>query len=164
MLKLDDFFGLKLDEERSDISSFLSSVGVDEAINKTKVVKKISSSNGSDSPIVGVARRQQFIKLIKPLVNDDLLDYDSRYYTKEVNTSSEHDRRYCAEEKLLQIALIIASTKSIKTLEGETNIVNAKQLRDAVFLESRFDRLWEILSQETHHIVTAFRKNKKKSK
>ncbi len=36
-----------------------------------------------------------------------------------------------------------------------------KQLRDAAFLESRFDRLWEILSQETHHIVTAFRKGKK---
>jgi len=161
MLKLEDFFGLKLDEERSDISSFLSAVNVDAEINATKLVKKISSTNGADSPIVGVARRQQFMKLLKPLVNDKLLDYDSLYYTKEVNTSSDRDRRYCAEEKMLQVALIIASTKSIKTLENEPNIVNVKQLREAAFLESRFDRLWEILSQETHHIVATFRKSKK---
>ncbi len=161
MLKLEDFFGIKLEEERSDITSFLSAVNVDDQINKTNVVKKLSSSNGADSPIVGVARRQQFIKLIRPLVNEDMLEYDPRYYTKEVNTSSDHDRRYCAEEKLLQVALIIASTKSMKTLENEPGILSVKQLRDAAFLESRFDRLWEILSQETHHIVTAFRKGKK---
>lgn len=161
MLKLDDFFGLKLEEERSDISSFLSAINVNDQINKTKVVKKISSSNGADSPIVSVARRQQFIKMIRPLVNETMLEYDARYYTKEVNTSSDHDRRYCAEDKLLQLALIIASTKSIKTLENEQYIVNVKQLRDAAFLETRFDRLWEILSRETYHIVKAFRKGKK---
>jgi hypothetical protein len=161
MLKLEDFFGIKLEEERSDISSFLSAVHVDDQIKNTNVVKKLSATNGSDSPIVGVAKRQQFIKLIKPLVNEDLLEYDQHYYTKEINTSSDHDRRYCAEEKLLQVALIIASTKSMKTLENEPNILSVKQLRDAAFLESRFDRLWEILSQETHHIVTAFRKGKK---
>jgi len=161
MLKLEDFFGLMLEEERSDITTFLSSINVDDQINNTKIVKKISKSNGSDSPIVGVARRQQFLKLIKPLVNEDMLDYDERYYKKEINTSSNHDRRYCAEDKLLQIALIIASTKSIKTLENEPNIVSVKQLREAAFLESRFDRLWEILSQETHGIVSAFRKSKK---
>lgn len=161
MLKLDDFFGLKLEEERSDITSFLVAVNVDDQINKTKVVKKIASNNGSDSPIVGVARRQQFIKMLKPLVNEDMLEYDSRFYNKEINTSSNHDRRYGAEDKLLQIALIIASTKSIKTLENEQSIVNVKQLRDAAFLETRFERLWEILSQETHHIVAAYRKSKK---
>jgi hypothetical protein len=161
MLKLEDFFGIKLEEERSDISTFLSAIKVDDMINNTNVVKKLSSNNGSDSPIVSVARRQQFIKLIKYLVNEDLLEYDPRYYTKEVNTSSDHDRRYCAEEKLLQVALIIASTKSMKVLENEPNILSVKQLREAAFLESRYDRLWEILSQETHHIVTAFRKGKK---
>jgi len=161
MLKLEDFFGLKLEEERSDITTFLSAVNVDDQINNTKIVKKIAKSNGSDSPIVGVARRQQFLKLIKPLVNENMLEYDENYYKKEINTSSNHDRRYCAEDKLLQIALIIASTKSIKMLENDPNIVNVKQLRDAAFLETRFDRLWEILSQETHGVVSAFRKSKK---
>ena len=161
MIKLEEFFGLKLEEERSDISTFLSLIGVDDEISNTKIVKKISKSNGADSPIVGVARRQQFLKLIKPLINENMLEYDERYYKKEINTSSNHDRRYGAEDKLLQIALIIASTKSIKMLENDSNIVNVKQLREAAFLETRFDRLWEILSQETHGIVSAYRKSKK---
>ena len=162
MLKLVDFFGIKLEEERSDISSFLEGVKVNNMINNTKVVKQISASNGSDSPIVGVARRQQFIKLLRPLLSETMLDYDPLYYTKEVNTSSNHDRRYCSEEKLLQVALIIASTKSIKTLSDQTKIVSVKQLREATFLETRYDRIWEILSQETHHVVAAFRRSKKK--
>ena len=161
MLKLEQFFGLKLEEKRSDISPFLSAVNVDEKINNTKVVKKISATNGTDSRIAGVARRQQFIKLLKPLVNEDMLDYDSRYYTKEINTSTDHDRRYGAEEKLLQLALVIASTKSIKILENQPNIVNVKQLRAAAFSETRFDRLWEILNRETYHVVKTFRKGKK---
>jgi len=162
MLKLEDFFGIRLEEERSDISSFLEAVKVNDLINGSKVVKQISKSNGADSPIVGVARRQQFIKHLKPLLNEDMLDFDKLYYKKEVNTSSDHDRRYCAEEKLLQVSLIIASTKSMKTLENEPKIATVKQLRDAAFLESRYDRVWEILSQETHHVVAAFRKGKKK--
>ncbi len=162
MLKLEDFFGIILEEERSDISSFLEAVKVNDMINNSKVVKQISASNGADSPIVGVARRQQFIKLLKPLLNEGMLDHDPLYYTKEVNTSSNHDRRYCAEEKLLQVSLIIASTKSVKTLSNEPKIATVKQLRDAAFLESRYDRVWEILSQETHHIVEAFRRTKKK--
>ncbi|MDQ7050883.1 MAG: hypothetical protein Q9M92_15670 [Enterobacterales bacterium] len=161
MLKLADFFGLKLDPERSDISSFLEAVNVDNMINNTNVVKKIAASNGRDSPIVGVARRQQFLKLIKPLLNETMLDYDAHYYIKEVNTSSDHDRRYCAEDKLIQVALIIASTKSIKTLESEPNIPGVRQLREAAFLGSRFDRLWDVLTEETSHVIKAFRKGKK---
>jgi hypothetical protein len=161
MLKIEDFFGIKLEQERSDITSFLSAIKVNDFINGTKVVKQIAAKNGSDSPIVGVARRQQFLKMIKPLVNEKMIDYDPVYFTKEVNTSSHHDRQYCAEDKLLQVALIIASTKSMKTLENESYILNVKQLRDASFLESRYDRLWSILAEETSHIIEAFRKRKK---
>ena len=162
MLKLEDFFGLKLEEERSDITTFLSLVDVDDFITNTKIVQKLSKSDGADSPIVGVARRQQFLKMIKPLINEKMLDYDENYYVKEINTSSNHDRRYGAEDKLMQVALIIASTKSIKMLESDPQIVSVKQLREAAFLETRFDRLWEILSRETHGIVSAYRKSKKK--
>ena len=161
MLKLDDFFGLKLDEERSDISSLLNSIGVDYQINQTNVVRKLASSNGIDSPIVGVARRQQFLKFIKPLLVGDMLKYDPNYYTKEVNTSSEHDRRYCSEEKLLLTALVIASTKSLRVLKTDPNIISAKHIRQKEFVGTRFDKLWELLSVETQHVVDAFRKGKK---
>ena len=161
MLKLDEFFGLKVEEERSDISSLLNSIGVDYQISQTNVVRKLAASNGIDSPIVGVARRQQFIKSIRPLLVADMLKWDANYYTKEINTSSEHDRRYCAEEKLLLTALIIASTKSLRVLKEDPNIISAKNIRQAEFLGTRFDKLWELLTKETQHIVDAFRKGKK---
>ena len=161
MLKLDKFFGLLVDEERSDISHFMELVDIQKEIDSTKVVKTLAKQNGKNAAIVNVARRQQILKFVKPLLNEKMLDYEPNYYTKEVNTSSEHDRRYGAEDRLLEFALLVASAKSKKVLASEPKIVNAKQLRDAAFLETRFDRCWEILSQESQHIVEAYRKSKK---
>lgn len=160
ILKLEDFFGLAIDEDRSDIKALMPLIKLERDIEKTKVVKSLSKANGRDSAIVGVARRQQVLKVMKPLLNENMLEYDQSYYTKEINTSSDHDRRYGAEERLLEFALVVASTKSKKLLADEPKILTVKQLREAAFLESRFDRCWEILSNETHHIVSAFRKQK----
>ncbi len=161
MLKLEDFFGLAIDEDRSDVLPMMALTHIKEEIEETNVVKTLSKQNGRDAAIVSVARRQQILKLLKPLLNETLLDYEANYYVKEVNTSSDFDRRYDAEEHLLEYALIVSSTKSKKLLANEPGILNCKQLREAAFLESRYDRCWEILSQETHHIVSAFRKSKK---
>jgi len=95
------------------------------------------------------------------LINEELLDYEPNFYSKDVNTSSNHDRRYSSEDRLLAFALQVASTKSQKMMSEDSKILTVKQLREAGFLESRFDRCWEILSQESHHIVSAFRKSKK---
>ena len=160
MLKLEDFFGLAIDDERSDIIPLMEMLDIKKEIEGTKVVKTLAKKNGRDSAIAAVARRQQILKIIKPLLNEEMLDYEPNYYNKEINTSSEHDRRYGAEDRLLEYALVVASTKSQKVLASEPKILNAKQLREAAFLETRFDRCWEILSKETHHIVSAFRKGK----
>ncbi|TQV86459.1 hypothetical protein [Aliikangiella coralliicola] len=161
MLKLEDFFGFMIDDERSDIQPLLETLGIEKEIESTKVVKTLIKNNGRQAPIINVARRQQVLKYIRPLLNEDMIDYEPNYYTKEINTSSNHDRRYGAEDRLLEFALVIASTKSKKVMADEPKILTVKQLREAAFLESRFDRCWEILSQETHHIVSAFRKSKK---
>jgi|GEM_PF-2361790 len=161
MIKLEDFFGLAIEEERSDIIPLMDLLDIKSFIEETKVVKTLSKKNGRDSSIVAVARRQQVLKHIKPLLNESMLDYDPSYYTKEINTSSDHDRRYGAEEHLLEYALIVASTKSKKLLAEDSKYLTTKQLREAAFLGSRFDRCWEMLSNETHHIVEAYRKSKK---
>ncbi len=160
MLKITDFFGLAIDEESSDIKYLMVALGIDELINDTKVVKKLSKQNGVNAAIVNVARRQQLLKMIKPMLNDKLLEHEPNYYLKEINTSSEHDRRYDAEEHLLHFALIVASTKSKKVLESSQEIITCKLLREGAFLGSRYDRCWEILSQASSHIVSAFRKSK----
>ncbi|MET1253514.1 hypothetical protein [Aliikangiella maris] len=160
MLTLSDFFGLAIDEDRSDVNHLMEIVDITKKIETTNVVKTLTKQNGKNAAIVNVARRQQILKMIRPLINENMLDYDPNYYIKEVNTSSEHDRRYGAEEHLLEFALIVASTKSKKILLGEPKFITSKLLREAAFLESRFDRCWEILSQESQHVVSAYRKSK----
>ena len=161
MLKLEDFFGLSIDDNVSDIQPLLTTLGIEKIIKDTKVVKSLVKKNGRDAAIVAVAIRQQTLKYIKSLINEDFLGYESSFYAKEVNTSSNHDRRYSSEDRLLSFVLQVASTKSQKVMAEDKNILTTKQLREAAFLESRYDRVWEMLSQESHHIVSAFRKSKK---
>ncbi len=161
MLKLENFFGLAIDDNTSDIQPILAKLNIDNLIKGTKVVKSLTKNNGRDAAIVTVAVRQQALKCLKPLINEDLLDYEPNFYAKDVNTSSNHDRRYSSEDRLLSFALQVASTKSPKMMSEDSKILTVKQLREAGFLESRFDRCWEMLSQESHHIVSAFRKSKK---
>lgn len=161
MLKLEDFFGLSIDENVSDIQPILEKLKIEKLIKGTKVVKSLTKSSGRDAAIVTVAIRQQTLKHLKPLLNEDLLDYESGFYSKEINTSSDHDRRYSAEDRLLAFALQVASTKSQKMMADDPKILTVKQLREAAFLGTRFERCWEILSQESEHIVSAFRKSKK---
>lgn len=160
MIKLADFFGLSIDEENSDCSRLLAELKIDEMIEKTKVVSTLKKQNGKDAPIVSVGRRQQILKHLKPLINEDMLEHDDGYYSKEVNTSSEHDRRYGAEDKLLEFALLVASTKSIKVANEDPAIPTVKQMREAAFKGTRYDRYWDLLSDETNHVIEAYRKSK----
>lgn len=162
MLKIEDFFGLLIDESSSDIQPLLATLGIDKAIKGTKVVKNLIKQSGRDAPIVNIAIRQQTLKLLHVLINEKMLDYDSHFYSKEVNTSSNHDRRYGAEERLLDFALLVASTKNQKMMRYDPIIISTKQLREAEFKESRFDKCWNILSDEAQHIISGFRNAKKK--
>jgi len=160
MLKLEKFFGLSIDESVSDIQSLLEILGIEKDILKTNVVKSLRKKNGRNAAIVIVAIRQQALKFIRHLLIEDMLDFETNYYNKEINTSSNHDRRYGAEDRLLQFALLIASTKSPKAMKEEPKFISVKQLREATFKGNRFERCWDILSEETKHIVSAFRKSK----
>ncbi|MGX5174451.1 hypothetical protein ACUR5C_10575 [Aliikangiella sp. IMCC44653] len=161
MLELNDFFGLAIDEDISDIKYFITLIKLKKLIEGTNVVQTLAKQNGRNAAIVNVARRQQMLKAIKPLLNAKMKNYEASFYSKEVTTSSEHDRIYSAEDKLLEFALLVASTKSKKVMLEDPNILTVKQLREAKFLGTRFDRCWEILSVESSHTVTAYRKAKK---
>lgn len=160
MLDLEDFFGLLIDEERADILPVLETLGISKQIEETKVVKTLIKQNGRKAAIINVARRQQVLKLIRPILNEDMLDFDSAYYDKEINTSSNHDRRYGSEDRLLDFALLVASAKSLKVIAEDPEIPNIKQMREAAFKGTRFDRCWDILSTESEHTISAYRKSK----
>ncbi len=160
MLNLSKFFGLVIEDDSSDYLSILEMLNERDFVEETKVVSTLKKQNGADAPIVSVGRRQQVLKLIKPLLNEDYLDFEENYYQKEINTSSEHDRRYGAEDKLLEFALLVATGKSMKVRLEEPKYISVKQLREAAFKGNRFEKCWDILSEETAHVVEAYRKSK----
>lgn len=161
MISLNDFFGLPIEKEKSDMMPLLEQLGIANEIEKTDVVKSLSKKNGSSAPIVNVGRRQQVLKLLRPFLNEELLPFEQSFYDKEVNTSSDRDRKYAAEDKLLEFALLVASTKSPQVMAADPNIVTVKQLREASFKGNRFEKCWDILSDETRHIVTSYRNSSK---
>ena len=57
MLKLEDFFGLSIDDNVSDIQPLLTTLGIEKIIKDTKVVKSLVKKNGRDAAIVAVAIR-----------------------------------------------------------------------------------------------------------
>ncbi len=160
MVKLSQFFGLVIDEKLSDFAPILHKLKVSTAIEQTEVVRQLKKQNGRDAPIVNVGRKQQVLKLIKPLLDAKMLPYDERYFKKEINTSTERDRRYGAEEKLLEFALLVATNKSRKIREADGKAQTMKHLRDPSLEDKRFKRFWDLLSESTAHIVAAYRKGK----
>ena len=161
MIKLENFFGLSIEPGSSDIQHLLETLNIESVILSTKVVKSLIKQNGRNAAIVGIAIRQQALKAIRHLLLEDMLDFDPNYYQKEINTSSEHDRRYGAEDRLLDFALLIASTKSQKVMQADPRFISVKRLREAAFKGTQFEYCWNVLSDESTNIVSAYRKSKK---
>ncbi|MEE4246252.1 MAG: hypothetical protein V2I33_12655 [Kangiellaceae bacterium] len=160
--ELNDFFGMGIDVHRSDVEYLLGLVPKLEAqVQNSKVVKSMIKQAGSKDPIVAVAKRQQLMKALKSLLNDKMPAYDPVFYEKDVNTASDADRAYGAQDKLIQFAMVLATGKSIDTLERDEFTPNLKMLRDAAFKGSRFDKLWDLLSADTETVVANYRKTKK---
>lgn len=158
-LTVDQFFGLNLKQEHFDIDELLSLIGLQQYVASSKAVIKLKQVNSNKAMIVTIAKRQQALKLLRNLLNSDLLPYDEYFYVKEVNTGSEHDRLYSAEDKLLQYAYVIAMGKTWNWLENDNPAAILKGIREKnTSQHSRFDRYWEMLGDQSGEYIRKFRK------
>ena len=155
-MELKDFFGLDFNLKTFEINTLLDLMGIRRLIEGTRQVTQITDRFGKHSPFVQLAKRQQTLNHFKPLLDQDLLDYDPLYYEKPINTASAHDRRYNAEDRLLEFALIVAAGQTPKQLKNPEFKPDIKALR-SVRSSDRFDRLWEVLSREAADVIQAFK-------
>lgn len=157
-LTIDRFFGLNLKQEHFDIDELLRLVGLKIYVDEAPAVKKLRDANSNKAMIVTIAKRQQTLKLLRNLLNNDLLPYDEYFYVKEVNTASDHDRTYEAQEKLLQFAYVIAMGKTWNWLENDNPQPILKGIREKnTIKQSRFDRFWQILGDQTGDYIRKFK-------
>jgi hypothetical protein len=156
-MELKDFFGLDFNFKQFEINTLLDLMGMRRLIEKTRQVSQIMEHFGKRSPYVDLAKRQQTLNHFKPLLEQDMLDYDAHHYEKEINTATEHDRRYNAEDRLLEFALIVAAGQTPRQLKSNDFKPDIKALR-SVRSSDRFDRLWDVLSREAGDIIKTFKK------
>jgi hypothetical protein len=156
-MELNDFFGMDFNVKHFEINTLLDLMGIRRLIEATRQVAQISERFGKHSPYVDLAKRQQTLNHFKLLLDQDMLDYDARYYEKEINTASAHDRRYNAEDHLLEFALSVATAQTPKQLKSHDFKPDIKVLR-SIRAGERFDRLWDVLSRETADVIQAFKK------
>ena len=160
MKKMMDFFGLNLNQQQFDINYYAEGLGFKKIIIKDPKIKTLVKTYNAKHPIVIITKRQALLKHMRPLLNDKILAYDQYWYTKENNTSSDHDRLYGAQEKLLQLGLIVATGKLLRHLTMSDYKPDAPALRRAVNTSSkgRFDAFWEILNNETRDYIMRYKR------
>ena len=156
--KIDQFFGLNLKAEQFDIDAFADLIGCRRVLEKDKYVKRLMKANGRKHLIVSIVKRQVLLKLLKPLLRQNICPPDPDFHTKEVNTATDKDRRYGAEEKLLWFCLCIATGKTFKQLERIQFRPDADAMRRIPGAkDGKFDRLWELLAEQNGDYILKFK-------
>jgi hypothetical protein len=159
-MKIMDFFGIDLDQTQFDVNYYVDLLKASKQIRKDRKIKQLIVEFNPKHPIVCIAKRQLLIKTLRPLINSKLSIHDEYWYIKEVNTSSDHDRLYGAEEKLLQLGLVLATGKVYRRLLQNKYKPSVKTLRAAQSTHNRgrFDYFWQILNKETKDYIMRYKR------
>ncbi len=164
-MKLKDFFGIDLDKYPYETNRILDFLGIRRTIEKTRQVSDLMNAFEKSSPYIDVAKRQQLILFLKPLLSKEFLPFDKRFYTKDINTASDKDRRYNAEDKLLKIVLSVVTGGKYNALvekDFKPDIATLRTInKDS---DECYDRLKQILSNHTRSILEQFKIDKKNIK
>lgn len=161
-MELKDFFGVDMGKYSYDTNRVLDFLGLRRLIEKREQVKNLIDAFDKNSPYVDVAKRQQLLLYFKPLLSKDFLPHDKHYYTKDVNTGTDKDRRYNAEDRLLRIVLSVVTGEKYNTLVDNEFKPDTAILRSTNKYEGeRYDRLKQILSDNTRATLEQFKIDKK---
>ncbi len=74
-----------------------------------------------------------------------------------MNTATKHDRRYNAEERILEYVLMVASGKTWRELKKEEFKPGLRTLSETKRTH-RYDRLWEVLLTVERETIHQFKK------
>ncbi|MBT4837624.1 MAG: hypothetical protein HON94_09800 [Methylococcales bacterium] len=158
-MKLEHFFSIAVRQPQFNIDYFIKAVGLTDKINKNGAINKLIKLNGADHPIVSIAKRQNLLRELREIINHNMMPYNPYYYTKEINTSSKADRKYGAEEKLLELALVVATGKPYMKLEQENFIPNVQTLRDlGTKQKPKSEHFTSILNDHTRDRIKSYKK------
>lgn len=122
---------MRLDKKLFVLDDYLNFGGLNTYLDRMPQIHSLIKKHESKQHgLVRIMKRRAAIKVLQPLLSNSMLPYDRYYYKKEVNTASERDRQYGAEEAFLTFCLIIASGKTWTQLQEEHYLPSVHTLRD----------------------------------
>ena len=131
MAKFDviSLFGVNIDFAYFDVFELLEVLGISRHILETERVANLIKKHGEKHHIVSVAIRQVLLSELKATLNKELLPFHSPFQDVHI-TSTDYERRYEAEEKLIMLCYSISLSKSvtsIRRLKGEEFSKNPRE-------------------------------------
>lgn len=162
-MKLEDFYGMAFKDKVFHLDPVLDQQNLLFRIDHTPCVAKLIHEHGNDHYITKIAKRQTALKILRPLLSRKFLPYNRFFYEKAVNTASEDDRRYEAEDNLLIYALTIVTASTWRALDAEEFMPAPKVLRETP-REERYQRMWDLLADFTRPQIQHFRNKQPKTK
>ena len=122
-------FGVDVNFAFFNVLELVDALGIKADILNSKRVSSLIKVHGNKHHIVTIAIRQVTLAELKPHLNGQFLAYDP-YFQAESLHSSQRERLYEAEEKLLLICWSLAIGKSVKSLKRLRRDFNTREWRD----------------------------------
>ena len=162
MAKFDviSLFGVNIDFAYFDVFELLEVLGISRRILKTERVANLIKKHGEKHHIVSVAIRQVLLSELKLTLNKELLPFHSPFQDVHI-TSTDYERRYEAEEKLILLCYSISLSKSvtsIRRLKGEEFSKIPREFHSKG--RSLYDYFRSILNDNTRDYVLAYKEGR----
>ena len=162
MAKFDvtSLFGVNIDFAYFDVFELLELLGISRRILKTERVANLIKKHGEKHHIVSVTIRQVLLSELKATLNKELLPFHSPFQDVHI-TSTDYERRYEAEEKLILLCYSISLSKSvtsIRRLKGEEFSKNPREFHSKG--KSLYDYFRSLLNDNTREYVLAYKEGR----
>lgn len=125
---VDDLFGVNIDFAYFNASEIVATFGLSKEVLQSKRVKGLIAQHGRKHRIVSIAIRQVMLSTLQPFLDEKFLPYDSSYVDDALHINPT-ERRYEAEEKLLYLALSLATGRSVVSLKRLGEKASTKETR-----------------------------------
>ena len=162
MAKFDviSLFGVNIDFAYFDVFELLEVLGISRHILETERVANLIKKHGEKHHIVSIAIRQVFLSELKATLNKELLPFHSPFQDAHI-TSTDYERRYEAEEKLIMLCYSISLSKSVtsvRRLKGEGLSKTFREFHSKG--KSLYDYFRSILNDNTRDYVLAYKEGR----
>ncbi len=156
-MKIADFFGFNLDRRLFVLDDYLKLGNLGQAVEQRPAVRRaIEQAGDPQHGYVRLVRRREALRLLGLLLRGELLPWNKYYYLKEVNTATEEDRRYGAEESFLAFCLVLATGQSWPALQEQHVQPGVRALRQMEPAE-RDAAIWELFYEHAGEMERAYR-------